>query len=167
MSRTRDSRHISVDEPAKTPPASIFFAYIAMLPLAAGAIFLWFAPEAQAFLVLNLVLFWGASILTFLAGVRRGVSFRTPSGPTIAQLAMMLWLFVLGFVALVATVWGFPLLASLIELAGYVSLAILDPVAAAKGEAPLFFERLRPVQMAIPILSLIAIAVFIWQSPFL
>ncbi|MEX6504854.1 DUF3429 domain-containing protein [Jiella sp. M17.18] len=167
MSRTSDTRHIAVDEPAKTPPISIFFAYVAMLPLVLGALALWFAPDAQSFLAMNLTLFWGASILMFLSGVRRGVSFRTPAGPTLSQLAMMLWLYVLGFACLCATVWGFPLGATIAEIVGYASLAVLDPIAARREEAPLFFARLRPVQMAIPILSLIAVAVAIWQSPYL
>lgn len=42
-------------------------------------------------------------------------------------------------------------------LAGYVSLAVLDPWAARQGEAPPFFARLRPAQMAIPVACLAAL----------
>ena len=163
----RTARTIETSEPAKTPPMGLAFAYLAMVPLVLGTLALWFAPEAQSFLALNLTLFWGAAIVIFLSGVRRGVSFRTPGGPTFAQIAMMLWLFVAGFVSLIATIWAYPLTATLIEIAGFASLAVLDPIAAKRAEAPLFFERLRPAQMAIPIICLIAVAAFVWQSPYL
>ena len=167
MSKTkqRSSRTLTVEEPAETPPMGVFFAYVAMLPLVVGVLAIWFAPDAQSFLAFNLTLFWGAAILMFLAGVRRGVSFRTPSGPHLNQLAMMLWLYCLGFAALVATIWAYPMTAAALELAGYVSLAILDPIAARCGDAPLFFAKLRPVQMAIPIVMLIALMVYIQQNP--
>ncbi len=166
MSTTKHSaRTLSVEERAETPPMGMVFAYAAMLPLVVGVLAIWFAPDAQSFLAFNLTLFWGAAILMFLAGVRRGVSFRTPGGPHASQLASMLWLFFLGFAALVATIWAYPMTAASLELAGYVSLAILDPMAARSGDAPLFFARLRPVQMAIPIIMLIALMVYIRQNP--
>jgi hypothetical protein len=45
---------------------------------------------------------WGSAILIFLGGVRRGLSFRTPGGPTKAQIATMFWLFGLGLLALLS-----------------------------------------------------------------
>jgi hypothetical protein len=113
---------------------------------------------------MDATILWGCAILTFLAGVRRGVSFRTPGGATFAQIATMLWLFLIGLAALWAFVLGggqraagatFASLALL--LVGYVSLGVLDPLAARRGEAPLFFARLRPVQMLIPLASLAAL----------
>lgn len=44
-------------------------------------------------------------------------------------------------------------------LIGYLRLAILDPLAARRGEVPLFFHRLRPVQMLIPIVAVLALLV--------
>ena len=41
--------------------------------------------------------FGGAAILLFLAGVRRGLSFRTPGGATAGQIAASLWYFAAGF----------------------------------------------------------------------
>ena len=167
MNTTKQSgdRTFVVEEPAQTPPMGVLFAYIAMLPLVIGVLAIWFAPEAQSFLAFNLTLFWGAAILMFLAGVRRGVSFRTPGGPHVGQIATMLWLYVLGFASLVATIWAYPMTAAVLQLAGYVSLAVLDPMAARSGDAPLFFARLRPMQMAIPIVMLIALMVYIRQNP--
>ena len=65
---------------------------------------------------------------------RRGVSFRTPGGPTPAQIGTMLWLFVLGVGALATLPLG---VARALLLLGYVSLAVLDPLAARRGAAVL------------------------------
>ena len=162
---TTSGRTMHVNEPAETPPMGVFFAYIAMLPLVVGVLTIWFAPEAQSFLAFNLTLFWGAAILMFLAGVRRGVSFRTPGGARLTQVATMLWLYAAGFASLVATIWAYPTTAAVLQFLGYLSLAVLDPIAARNGDAPLFFARLRPLQMAIPIVMLIALIVYIRQNP--
>ena len=165
MAADRDSRKITATEPAAPPPVGALLAFAAMLPIAAGAVYLWIGGEAQSFLTVNMTLLWGASILTFLAGVRRGVSFRQSGGPTLSQLVTMLWLYGLGFVAIVETVWAYTLTATGLEILGFLSLAILDPIAAKKGEAPLFFAALRPIQMAIPIVALIALGAYVWRSP--
>ena len=73
--------------------------------------------------------------------------------------------FCLGFGAIVATVWAYTLTATALEIVGYLSLAVLDPIAAKNGEAPLFFASLRPIQMTIPIVALLALGVYVWQSP--
>lgn len=149
------SRTIAVTEPARTPGLSLFLGFAAMLPIAAGALASWLLPEPFGQLARDATILWSGAILCFLAGVRRGLSFRTPGGPTVAQIATMLWLFVLGLAAL-ATL-PLALTPLLLLLVGYASLAVLDPLAARRQEAPLFFERLRPVQMLIPILSLVAL----------
>ena len=66
----------------------------------------------------------------------------------------MLWLFVLGFGALVLTPH---VAATIVLLIGFLSLAVFDTLAARREEAPPYFARLRPLQMAVPILSLLAI----------
>ena len=148
-----DDRRITVTDAAHASPLSLLLGFSAMLPIAAGAALAWlpppFGPLAEAGAVL-----WAGAVLCFLSGVRRGVSFRTPGGPTPVQIATMLWLFVLGVGALATLPLG---AARVLLLLGYVSLAVLDPLAARRGEAPLFFVRLRPVQMAIPIVSVLAI----------
>ncbi len=84
--------------------------------------------------------------------MRRGLSFRQEGGPTFAQLASMMWLFVTGAGSLLVP-WRLPALVLL--LLGYGSDAILDPIAAQGYEAPQYFARLRPVQMLVPIASLL------------
>ena len=71
----------------------------------------------------------------------------------------MLWLIVLGAVALLSP-W--PFVSLLLELIGYATLALADPVAARRGEAPRYFARLRPVQMLIPLACLVALLARLW-----
>ena len=144
----------TLTEPAETPWLGVFFGYIAMVPFVAGALAFWLAGEPWRGAALAITLFWGCAILTFLAGVRRGVSFRTPGGVTAAQIVTMLWLFCLGFAAIVLTAVALPVWAAVLLVAGYLSLKVFDPIAARKLEAPLYFARLRPAQMAIPVLCL-------------
>lgn len=150
---------IRVTEPRSVPPESLLLGGIAMVPFPVGAA-LAFIPGAAGALFADLTLLWGAAILTFLAGVRRGVSFRTERGPTRAQLGATVWYFVLGALALVLVglsdgLGGTAAKASAAALlgVGYASMIVLDPHAARHGEAPLFFQRLRPVQMMLPSIS--------------
>ena len=154
--RLTESRHPS--------PLSLFLGFAAMVPFAAGAVCGWLAAGAWRVGIVDATILWGCAIVTFLAGVRRGVSFRTPGGATVAQVATTLWLFLMGMAALWVFVLGgtgraagATLAALVLLLVGYTSLAILDPLAARSGEAPRFFARLRPVQMLIPIASLAAL----------
>lgn len=148
-----------VTEPRHTPPLGLLLAFSAMIPIAIGAIGAWLLPDPFDGLARDMAIVWGGAVLCFLAGVRRGVSFRTPGGATAAQLATMLWLFVLGIGSLFLLQTVAP---PILLLAGYVSLATLDPLAARRGEVPLFFARLRPVQMLIPILASIALLILDW-----
>ena len=147
------------DIQAHTPPISLFLAYVAMAPMVAGAALAVVADAGMAAEIIRLTAAWAAAILCFLAGVRRGLSFRQPGGPTAAQLAAMLLFFVLGVGSLLIP-WPAATLGLL--LAGYVSLAIIDPIAARRDEAPLYFARLRPVQMLLPIGSLMTLLAVSW-----
>ena len=157
----RTSATFTLTEPAETPWLGVFFGYIAMVPFVIGVLGFWLASEPWRGAALAITLFWGCAILTFLSGVRRGVSFRTPGGVTAAQIVTMLWLFGLGFAAIVLTAVALPLAAAALLLIGYLSLEILDPIAARKLEAPLYFARLRPAQMAIPVACLAATIVLL------
>lgn len=149
-------RSFTIEEHNPIPGLSLFLGFGAMLPIAAGTILAYLLPAPGQEVLRDLTLLWSAAILLFLSGVRRGLAFRTPpAGETAAQIVATLWLFVLGFAALLLIqTWLSPVVLTV----GYLSIAILDPLAARRREAPLFFARLRPVQMAIPIGSLIALA---------
>ena len=136
------------DPKARTPPISVLLASVAMVPIASGAVGSWLFRSP---VLTRLTTVWCGAILCFFAGVKRGLSFRQPGGPTVAQIGAMFATFLPGVLALLLP-WravSIPLL-----LLGYGSEAVLGPVAAKREEAPRFFERLRPVQMIVPIASL-------------
>jgi hypothetical protein len=146
----------------RTPAESVFLAYAAMAPIAAGAVAFFVLHGDAAALSLRLTLDWAGAIVCFLAGVRRGLSFRQPGGPLLSELATMLWLFALGFASL-AVPWA-PIALAL-QILGFATLAISDPIAARRAEAPRYFARLRPPQMTIPLVSLVLLlAGVLWRS---
>ncbi|MFE1597355.1 DUF3429 domain-containing protein [Methylobacterium sp. ID0610] len=153
------------DASPRVPWLSLVLGFGPMLPLVAGAVAAWALGGAARTLVLTLTLLWAAAILTFLAGVRRGLSFRTPGGPTVVQIATMTVLFGLGFSALLGLTAGRPALATGLLLAGYGLVALLDPLAARSGEAPRHFARLRPVQIPLALVSLAALLVLEVAGP--
>ncbi len=142
-----------VAEPRRVPALSLLLGYGAMLPLAACALAAWLAGGDVGRIAAMLGALWGGVILAFLAGVRRGLSLRTVRGPTVAQIATMLWLFLLALLALGLLLLSRMAAAFVLLLAGYASVGLLDPWAARRGEAPLFFEHLRPAQMLVPVAS--------------
>ncbi|MGU3536409.1 DUF3429 domain-containing protein [Methylobacterium sp. A54F] len=167
MLQDATGRTIVAHEPRETPWLSIVFGYGPMLPFVAGAISAWWLRGTFDELILLATILYGCAILLFLSGVRRGVSFRTEGGATAFQILTMLGLFVLGLLALlVNSVLGNRVIALDLLIAGYVAVAVLDPIAARRGEAPLFFARLRPLQMPIAILSLAALLVLKLTAPY-
>ena len=136
------------DNKERAPALSLFLAYVAMLPVAAGAAG---AVAARSAMAARLTTTWAGAVLCFLAGVRRGLAFRQPGGSTVGQVASMFSFFVLGAGSLLSP-WRVPALVLL--LLGYGSEIMLDPAAARRGEAPRYFARLRPVQLLIPLGSL-------------
>ena len=157
MTSDDETRTITVEERAVVPLDGLLLGYGPMLPFPAAVAAMLLGPAALAEVAPALVVLWGAAILMFLGGVRRGLSFRTPGGPRLSQIAMMLWLFLAGLGALMLPgPWALVLL-----LAGYASLMVLDPIAARREEAPLYFARLRPSQMAIPVASLAALLLIV------
>jgi hypothetical protein len=139
----------------RIPPLSLILGYgpMAIFPILGLAA--WLMPAPWPAIALAAGQGWGAALLIFLAGVRRGLSFFTQGGPRPAQIATMFWLFLLGCAALLtAPIIAYPLL-----VIGYGSIALLDPPAAQRGEAPAFFAQLRPPQMAVALIGLIALLV--------
>ncbi len=145
----------------RIPTLSLIFGYGAMLPLAAAAVAAWLVTDPWRGLLLRLGVVWAAAVLAFLGGVRRGSSFYTAGSPRLAQILTMLWLFTLAFVALLSGSNGAAI--ALLTI-GYASVAILDPIAARRGEAPAHFARLRPPQMAVAIISLLLMATVVVRS---
>lgn len=159
-----ETRKIEITERPEVPWLSVIFGYGPASTFVVGALAAWLVPAPWRVEAILLSCVWASSILAFLAGVRRGLSFRTEGGPALAQIATMFCLFVLALAALVAVMHGRTTLAIAIDIIGFAAIMVLDPVAARKGQAPLSFARLRPPQMAIVLVSLIALFVRSWQG---
>jgi hypothetical protein len=140
------------EDPRQTTPwESLVLAYAAMVPILAGAVACLVLHGDAAALTAHLTVIWSGAVLCFLSGVRRGLSFRQEGGPLLSQLATMLCLFILGTASLLSR---FAVLSLVLQMLGYAFMALYDPVAAREGEVPRYFQRLRPLQMLIPIASL-------------
>ena len=142
----------------RIPPLDLVLGYGPALLLPLLALFAFLLPLERARLPVALGQLWGAAILVFLAGVRRGLSFFTEGGPRAIQIVTMFWLFGLGLAGLAfPPTIAFPALAI-----GYGSVALLDPPAARRDEVPAYFARLRPPQMGIALVGLIAFMVRVY-----
>jgi uncharacterized protein DUF3429 len=144
------------DPRRRTPFISLASASAGVIPIAVGTGASLVLPSGASRAVERLTCRWAGALLCFLAGVRRGLSFREESGPTAGQLGTAFWLFLSGAGALFLPGRILPLL---LLLLGFGSEVVLDPMAARRREAPRYFARLRPVQLAVPILSLVVLSV--------
>jgi hypothetical protein len=156
-------RQITVNERESVPLSSVMLAYGPIGLMAAGAIgALWYTGELRVEII-RLTILWSATILAFLAGVRRGLSFRTEGGPAPVQMATMLCFFVLALGALVSVSFGHAIVASSALLFGFLIATIVDPIAAKAGQAPLFFLKLRPGQMVLGTAAMaLLLALTVW-----
>ena len=158
-----EAREIDISEHSEVPLLSVVLGYGPMVPLVVGAAGAWVLAGTLRNEVVLLTARWATTILAFLSGVRRGLSFRTEGGPRLTQIVTMLGLFTLAFVAFILIAHGFTVAAVACVLVGYASIIVLNPIAARHGEAPLFFERLRPPQMTIAVFSLAVLLANLWH----
>jgi hypothetical protein len=142
-----------------TPVRAKVFGLAAVAPIAAGVAGTFLAPAHWRAAVFHAVVIWSASILCFLAGVRRGDSFHTPNGPTPMQMPAIFVVWAVGLAALIVA----PVLAVVALLVGFLAVAVLDTWGARHRQAPLFLAQFRPVQMIIPIVSLAVLLA--WAVP--
>lgn len=119
----------------------------AAIPLVVAAAVIWLVPPAGAVLVRLLAVVWTASLLTFFAGVRRGLSFSEAGGARPAEVATLLGLFSIGVVTLVL---GSPAVGAF----GLALLGVLDAAAAKRLQAPRYFQVFRPLQSAVCVAAL-------------
>lgn len=131
------------------PWLSLIFGYGPVLVLPIAAIGAWMGFP----LALVIGQMWGGAILIFLARVARGLSFFTPGGPHVSQMLTMILRFSLGLLALIAS----PPVGLALLLVGYASIALTDPWLARWGGAPRHFARLRPPQMGVALIGLLAL----------
>ncbi|WP_241126927.1 DUF3429 family protein [Novosphingobium terrae] len=127
-----------------------------MIPMALGAIGAWLFPPLRDDAA-SLTIIWAALILSFVGGVRRGFGFGQPKASTrIEILTMILYVSIAGL-ALICAWAGLNGWAAALLAAGFAFVAKLDANAALQGHAPAHFGQLRPPQMAIAVISLVAL----------
>jgi hypothetical protein len=141
------------------PTGSLVFGYGPMLPLGLAALGAWALAPAYARLATTLAILWGAMILVFVAGVRRGFGFGATQASTANEMATMLVYFVLGGLALVLSTFRQPAAALTLLSLGFVLVALFDTRAAFTGDAPAHFARLRAPQMTIASVALVLLLV--------
>ena len=143
------------DPKQRAPAISLFLAFVALVPVLAGTgVVLLSDEEETAAAIERPTIGWAAAVLCFLAGVRRGLSFRQPGGSKLRDLADMFGLFVLGVGGVILP--G-PRAAATSLVLGYGVLGLRDPQAARRGEAPRYFARLRPIQVLLPMGALLGL----------
>lgn len=136
------------------PPLSLLLAFGPALVQLLLGVAAWLLPTDYRLYALGLGQLWGVAILFFLAGVRRGLSFFTEGGPRPIQIVTMGWLFLLALAGSVLPAT----LAFVALIVGYLSIALLDPPAARRGETPAYFATLRPPQMVVFLIGLALLA---------
>lgn len=145
--------------PSPIAPDRIVFGFGPMLPLVAAALGASLLPAPWPAHAQALAILYGALILAFVAGVRRGYGFGVPRVATGTAIAAMLAYFVPAGLAVLLDWAGRPVAAIAILALGYAAVLLLDRRAANAGDALADFARLRPPQMAIAIISLLALLV--------
>ena len=129
---------------ARIPVDSLIFGYGPMLPLVAAGIGAWLLPDAWAGVAIRCAIVWGALILSFIGGVRRGFGFARAEASTAAELtAAVAYVTIAGL----ALVLPFVALDTALLAVGYALAALLDRRAALRGDAPAHFARLRVPQL--------------------
>lgn len=145
-------------ERARIPADSVIFGYGPMVPFALGAAGAWQGGTLGG-LAVGLTIIWGTLILAFVAGVRRGFGFGNAKAVLAVELITMMIYFSISGIGLIAAYLGHPFVAVILLAVGFAMVALLDRHAALHGNAPGHFAQLRPLQMSIAVISLLAIAV--------
>lgn len=126
------------------PADGAILGYGPMLPLVVAGAAAWLLPPPWPFWAVQLGILWGALILAFIAGVRRGFGFGSAGASKPAAIGASIVYFTLAGLGLVI---GRPSMALLPLLVGYGLAALLDRRAALAGNAPAYFATLRPRQL--------------------
>jgi hypothetical protein len=121
------------------PADGAILGYGPMLPLVAAGIGAWLLPSPWPFWATHLGIIWGALILAFIAGVRRGFGFGNPGASKPVEIVTCIAYF---------------------TLVGYVAAGFLDRRAAIAGNAPAYFAALRLRQLLIGAAGIAAL--FAW-----
>lgn len=129
---------------ATIPLDSIVFGFGPMIPLVVAGIAAWVAPAPVAMIATQLAIVWGALILAFIGGVRRGFGFARADASTVTEIAAAVGYFTIAGLALLV---GYAATSVALLAVGFALAALLDRRAALAGDAPAHFARLRPPQL--------------------
>lgn len=143
------------------PTSSIVLGYGPMLPLVAAAIGAWTLAGEWPLLAVRLAVIWGALILAFIGGVRRGYGFGAPAASTRTEIVTSIGYFTVAGLALVAPTASIAL--ALLAIA-YAGVGLLDGRAARRGDAPAHFARLRPPQLLLGAAALAVLWAYVTSS---
>ncbi|MFN3230884.1 MAG: DUF3429 domain-containing protein [Alphaproteobacteria bacterium] len=140
----------------KMPSAAQGFGYVGLVPLVAGAIAVWTSETAEVFPVAEAMLFYSATVLSFLGGVRWGMALNNPRSSRMAS-SLTIGIFpplVAWVMLLIDLHWGL--------LGTAVAFALMyasDLFAAKEGTAPAWYPQLRmPLTIAADVAILIIFA---------
>jgi len=114
-----------------------------MLPLVAAGLGAWVLPGSWPLLAIQCAVIWGALILAFVAGVRRGYGFGNSSASKPSEIAAALAYFSIAGLSLIVPRAS---IALALLAAGYAFVAPLDRRAGRRGNAPAYFAKLRGPQ---------------------
>jgi hypothetical protein len=122
----------------------------ATVPILAAALIVALQPIGSNPWLRTLAVIWSSSLLTFFAGVRRGLTFSEAGGGRPFELATMLFIFGIGVVSLV-------LVSPALGAAGLAAVGLFDAISGARLEAPRYFKVFRPIQMGACVIALAVI----------
>ncbi|NTS63886.1 DUF3429 domain-containing protein [Sphingomonas sp. HHU CXW] len=114
-----------------------------MLPLVAAGIGVWTLPGTWPLIAIQCAVVWGALILAFVAGVRRGYGFGDPAASKPVEIAAAMAYFSIAGLSLIVPRAS---IALALLAAGYAFVALLDRRAGRRGNAPAYFATLRGPQ---------------------
>ena len=114
-----------------------------MLPLVAAGLGAWVLPGSWPLLAIQCAVIWGALILAFVAGVRRGYGFGNSSASKPSEIAAALAYFSIAGLSLIVPRAS---IALALLAAGHAFVALLDRRAGRRGNAPAYFATLRGPQ---------------------
>ncbi len=147
MSEPADRIRSSADLGQARRGVDVVLGSSAVVPIVACAAVAWLTPAVPPLLVRTAAVIWAASLLTFFAGVRRGLTFSEVGGGRPAELATMLGFFGFGVASLA-------LLSPAIAAVGLAVVGLLDAWSSKRRESPAYFTVFRPPQMALAAVSL-------------
>ena len=143
-------------EAQKIPSAAQGFGYVGLVPLIAGAIAVWTSEVAEVGVVAEAMLFYSATVLSFLGGVRWGLALNNPRSARMAS-SLTIGIFpplVAWVMLLIDLQWGL--------LGTAVAFALMygsDLFAAKEGTAPPWYPTLRlPLTIAADVALLLIFA---------